>query len=172
VCAIDKLLVHFPTNWAHVSVLAHRLLNQASVVVEVLHYARSVVEVQISCKLETRLCNFLYRIEGNVFHVPAGLHSVHTDKTVVVFLVEEAGLRDILGKVVEATDKNVAVASELFNFSCFSALEDFFCGNLYIEHNIWVHAKLSHLNSLCPVLRESIYNPATFQTISHLNAHS
>jgi hypothetical protein len=40
-----------------------------------------------------------------------------------------------------------------------------------MKHSIRVNAELCHLDSLSPVLRESIDNPASFRAVSELDAN-
>lgn len=58
VSAINKLLMNFPTNGTHVSVLAQWLFYQASIIVQILKNTWSVVEIKVSGELETCLSNF------------------------------------------------------------------------------------------------------------------
>ncbi len=48
VCAVDKLLVNFPADWTHVPELADRLLQVHSIVVQVLHDARTAAVEEIA----------------------------------------------------------------------------------------------------------------------------
>ena len=111
--AVDELLVDLPADRAHVAVLADRLLHENTVVAETLHNARPILEVEISCKLETSFQGLLDCIESNVSHVVVGFEAADRDEVIVELIVKEASVGNRAGLALQTANEDAAVAVEV-----------------------------------------------------------
>ena len=111
--AVDELLVDLPADRAHVAVLADRLLHENTVVAETLHNARPILEVEISCKLETSFQGLLDCVESHVSHVVVGFEAANRDEVIVELIVKEASVGNRAGLALQTANEDAAVAVEV-----------------------------------------------------------
>ena len=111
--AVDELLVDLPADRAHVAVLADRLLHENTVVAETLHNARPILEVEISCKLETSFQGLLDCVKSHVSHVVVGFEAANRDEVIVELIVKEASVGNRAGLALQTANEDAAVAVEV-----------------------------------------------------------
>jgi len=171
VSAVDELLLHFPADGAHVAELTDRLFHVDTVVVKVLHNARSGgLEIEVSSKLKSCLNCLFEGLECQVFHVPAGLLAINANERVVVLVVEESSLGNRFGLLGETADQDSSIAVKVRLNSADGAVVNLVNWHVDLEDVVRNNSNQSHCNGLCACLGVSIEDPAAFTAVFQGNA--
>lgn len=169
VSASNQLLLVLPGYWAEVVELRQVILEDASVVVGVLHQAWLFV-VKVGREALSCMNISLDGANGSIFHVPDTLGSIDFCEVVIDSVVEAKNMRKIMFKMSKSVSNDRSVALKCSYRVSLSSGIDVFLWHSNIENIGWLKVSSGQVHSLFSGLWIVFKNPTVLKAVFLLSS--